>query len=276
VPDDRPYQHPGYAFLQRYGSLQSEADLLAYVAFLREEAKLGGEVPTPLSKIYGHFGMPEPKRVPLEGQQGILLDSDRGLVLIRADDSWVRQRFTEGHELMEFLFDAQVEVQVEPPDWLTAERKEMLCDRGAAELLMPRHLFQPDLRALDLSIGTAKQLARRYQTSLVATLMRMVDLSLEDCALMVWRSGSDGRWQIWWHRSSGAWTGGFVSRERTIDPLELGIKPLQTGVIQKRMGIVPMVNEIIPAMIEVLPTNLGERACILSIVVIQGSGKAAL
>ncbi|NJK51897.1 MAG: hypothetical protein HC936_02155 [Leptolyngbyaceae cyanobacterium SU_3_3] len=53
------------------------------------------------------LGCPPPLRAPLDEQQGILLDSKSGTILIRADDSTARQRFTEGHELMELLFDAQ-------------------------------------------------------------------------------------------------------------------------------------------------------------------------
>jgi IrrE N-terminal-like domain len=261
---DRRYQHPGYAFLHRYGSLQGEADLFAYVDFLRVESGLGAMVPTPLSKIYQHFGMPEPRRVPLEpDQQGILLDSNRGLVLIRSEDSLARQRFTEGHELMEFLFDAQADVgeRLGSPRWLTEEYKEVLCDRGAAELLMPRGLFLQDLRDLGVGISIGKQLAGRYQTSLVATLMRMVDLSDRNCALMVWRQG-DADWKLWWSRVSGSWSGGFVPRDRGIDLGDLGA----VGVVRKRMGIVPLVEQIIPATVETMLTNMGGGPCVLSIV----------
>jgi IrrE N-terminal-like domain len=264
---DRHYQHPGYAFLHRYGSLQNEADLLAYVEFLRIEAALGAGIPTDLSKIYRHFGMPEPRRVPLEpDQQGILLDSNRGLVLIRSEDSLARQRFTEGHELMEFLFDAQADVgeHLGSPRWLTEEYKEVLCDRGAAELLMPGSLFLQDLRDLGVGIGVGKQLAGRYQTSLVATLMRMVDLSDRNCALMVWRQGNPG-WKLWWSRVSRSWSGGFVPREREIELVDLGT----LGVIRKRMGIVPLVEQIIPATVETMLTNMGGGPCVLSIVEIN-------
>ncbi|NJM45598.1 MAG: ImmA/IrrE family metallo-endopeptidase [Alkalinema sp. RU_4_3] len=252
---DRQYQHPGYAFLHCYGSLQSEADVLAYVEFLRTEAKLGAGVPTDLSKVYRHFGMPEPKRVPLDqDQQGILLDSNRGLVLIRSEDSLARQRFTEGHELMEFLFDAQADVgeRLGSPRWLTEDYKEVLCDRGAAELLMPSGLFLQDLRDLGVEIGVGKQLAGRYQTSLVATLMRMVELCSSNCALMVWRQGTAG-WDLWWSRVSGSWSGGFVPRDRGIELVDLGA----IGVVRKRMGIVPLVEQIIPATVETMLTNMG-------------------
>jgi IrrE N-terminal-like domain len=266
-PVSRHYQHPGYAFLHRYGSLQSEADLSAYVEFLRAEANLGAEVPTNLSKVYRHFGMPEPKRVPLDqDQQGILLDSHRGLVLIRSEDSLARQRFTEGHELMEFLFDAQADVgeRLGSPPWLTEAYKEVLCDRGAAELLMPHGLFLQDLQALGLGIGVGKQLAGRYQTSLVATLMRMVDLSDRNCALMVWRQG-DPAWKLWWSRVSRSWSGGFLPRDREIELVDLGA----VGVLRKRMGIVPLVEQIIPATVETMLTNMGGGPCVLSIVEID-------
>ena len=65
------------------------------------------------TKVYAAFGMPIPFRVLLEDQQGILLNSFTGMILIREGDPVVRQRFTEGHELMELLFDAQADVAQE-------------------------------------------------------------------------------------------------------------------------------------------------------------------
>ena len=94
------YQHPGYAFLNRYRSLQTEADVFHYVDFLRESARLNCRPPVDFTKVYAAFGMPILFRVLLEDQQGILLNSFTGMILIRERDPVVRQRFTEGHELM--------------------------------------------------------------------------------------------------------------------------------------------------------------------------------
>ncbi|NJR68137.1 MAG: ImmA/IrrE family metallo-endopeptidase [Synechococcales cyanobacterium CRU_2_2] len=190
------YQHPGYAFLAQHEPIRQEADLLAYVSFLLESAGLDGEPPVDLGQIYRHFEMPQPQRAPLTEQQGVLVDGDRGLILIKADDPVVRQRFTEGHELMELLFEAQEQAHQHPDphqapaSWqVQGDRKEQLCDRLAAELLMPRHSFRARLRYLGSSMATAKTLASDYQTSLLATLLRMMQVGEGAHGLVVWRLG---------------------------------------------------------------------------------------
>ena len=212
--DSRPYQHPGYGFLHQFGSLQSEADVYHYVDFLRQSAGLDGRLPVDLDRIFTHFGMPIPLRVPLEDQQGILLDSDRGVILIREGDPIERQRFTEGHELMELLFDAQdgvtAELQLQPWDLV---RKEKLCDAGAAELLMPQTQFLPHLAHLGTSLGTGRSLCRLYKTSFLATLIRMVQLTQGEHALIFWkpiRNAEGDRLRSEWSVVSPGWTQGFI------------------------------------------------------------------
>lgn len=213
---NRRYQHPGYAFLHRYGSLQTEADVFHYVDFLRDSGKLGDRLPMDLEKIYEAFGMPIPLRVPLEDQQGILLNSATGTILIREGDPIVRQRFTEGHELMELLFDAQADVAAELNlvGWEEA-RKEKLCDAGAAELLMPKALFRSHIGHLGTSMGTARSLSRIYHTSLIATLIRMVELTTNEAAIVLWKpveSRGQSGWQLEWSVVSETWSEGLLLR----------------------------------------------------------------
>lgn len=225
---DRPYQHPGLAFLQQYGSLQTEADLFHYVEFLRRSAGMSpteGALPIDLSPIFAHFGMPVPLRVPLDDQQGILLDSETGVILIRAGDPIERQRFTEGHELMELLFDAQDQVNQELnlPPW-DADRKEKLCDAGAAELLMPKYRFQKHLQHLGTSLETGRTLSRLYQTSWMATLIRMVQLTAGEHALIFWTAVSNAegdRLRSDWSVVSPEWQKGFIPKSFFIPAHEL-------------------------------------------------------
>lgn len=107
VGQPQQYRHPGQVFMSRYGLLHNHEGVFQYVDFLRQEAGLSDEPPVKLSLNYRHFGIPTPLRAPLSDQQGILVDSDAGVILIKEDDPLKRQRFTEGHELMELLFDAQ-------------------------------------------------------------------------------------------------------------------------------------------------------------------------
>ena len=228
--DSRPYQHPGYGFLHQFGSLQSEADMYHYVDFLRQETGLENSLPVDLDRIFTHFGMPIPLRVALEDQQGILLDSDRGVILIREGDPIERQRFTEGHELMELLFDAQdavtVELQLRPWDPV---RKEKLCDAGAAELLMPQAQFQRHLGHLGTSLGTGRSLCRLYKTSLMATLIRMVQLTRGEHALIFWkrvRNAKGDPLRSEWSVVSPEWTHGFIPKSHFIAATTLLGPPL--------------------------------------------------
>ncbi len=232
---NRRYQHPGYAFLHRYGSLQTEADVFHYVDFLRDSGKLGHQLPMDLEKIYEAFGMPIPLRVPLEDQQGILLNSATGMILIREGDPIVRQRFTEGHELMELLFDAQADVakELNLSSWDEA-RKEKLCDAGAAELLMPRALFRSHVNHLGTSIATARSLSRIYNTSLIATLIRMVELTAGEAAIALWKpvdSQGNSGWQLEWSVVSEAWSEGLLSRGLQVTDWELPARTVQLSQV---------------------------------------------
>ncbi len=232
------YQHPGYAFLNRYGSLQTEADVFHYVDFLRESARLNCRPPVDFTKIYAAFGMPIPLRVPLEDQQGILLNSFTGMILIREGDPVVRQRFTEGHELMELLFDAQADVaqELNLPTWDEA-RKEKLCDAGAAELLMPKSLFRSHIQHLGTSMETARSLSRIYHTSLIATLIRMVELTSGDYAIALWKPLPHDRennpqtnqgWQLDWSVVSEAWSEGRLIKGLQVTDWPLDMQRLQS------------------------------------------------
>jgi hypothetical protein len=232
------YQHPGYAFLNRYGSLQTEADVFHYVDFLRESARLNCRPPVDFTKIYAAFGMPIPLRVPLEDQQGILLNSSTGMILIREGDPVVRQRFTEGHELMELLFDAQADVaqELNLPTWDEA-RKEKLCDAGAAELLMPKSLFRSHIQHLGTSMETARSLSRIYHTSLIATLIRMVELTYGDYAIALWKPLPHDRennphtnqgWQLDWSVVSEAWSEGRLIKGLQVTDWPLDMQHLQS------------------------------------------------
>lgn len=86
---------------------------------------------------------------------------------------------------MELLFDAQAEVLGYLPQW-DEDRKERLCDRGAAELLMPAASFVPRLNQWGLSLKTIRTLAEHYQTSLLVTTLRTIQHRTSDHALVLW------------------------------------------------------------------------------------------
>ena len=182
--------HPGHLFIKSHGKPETRDDVLAYVQFLCDESGLDGTLPIDLQKIYRRFGI-HPTCVPLPNLQGLLLNPELGLILINASDPARRQRFSEGHELLEYLFDALPEAR----GWAARQRagvfpqlaKEQLCNEGAAELLMPRAGFVPRVCNLGVSYDTARHLAAEYNVSLTAALVQMARTAPGLHAVVLWR-----------------------------------------------------------------------------------------
>lgn len=273
------YRHPGQVFLSRYGLLNNDEAVFRYVDFLRQEARLSDKPPVDLSLIYRHFGIPTPLRAPLTDQQGILVDSDTGVILIKEDDPIVRQRFTEGHELMELLFDAQERLLGGVrPSW--HEQKEQLCDQGAADLLMPQSSFLPLLHDLGISLRTARTLANLYQTSLLATLVRMIQHGNGASALVMWHCAFKRRemnylnaaavlpqmkLRVWWRTRTRSWNSGFIPKNKSVAHESLISFAYTTGQPQNGTEILNLGWGPVHCQIEAIPVQLGSKYCVLSL-----------
>ncbi len=113
----------------------------------------------------------------------------------------VRQRFSLAHELGHLLL--QKYQALRPPRSANAQREyrghghsddeERLCDKIAAEILMPLLAFQEDGWMEGWSVRNVRLLASKYNTSVPATAMRMIDLMPDEALMGVWKvSGNDG------------------------------------------------------------------------------------
>ena len=184
------YANPGALFLRKFGPVCHVVDVMRYVAFLRDEAGLGIEPPIDLSLVYRRFEIPVPALVPLPNQQGLLVNSERGVILINEGDLATRRRFTEAHEVIELLFSAQpsgIGWAARRAGAFKMGTKEQLCNEGAAELLMPRESFVPRLKRMGISFQAAWFLSEEYRVSATAALVHMVRLGKGHHAVVVWR-----------------------------------------------------------------------------------------
>lgn len=191
--DHLQYIHPGKAFVKQFGLPQETKDVLHYVDFLRQEAKIEDVPPIQLTKIYSHFRMPIPHKTSLpEDTQGLLINPERGTILVNDSDPQTRQRFTEAHELMELLFTAFPSNK----GWAAAaqrvgnfryETKELLCNEGAAELLMPKTIFHSRIESLGISFQSARQVAAEFEVSTTAALVQMTRVGSGRRVIVLWR-----------------------------------------------------------------------------------------
>ena len=280
VSQSQSYRHPGQAFISRYGLVDSEIKVFQYVDFLRQEARLSDFPPVGLEAIYQHFKMPTPLRAPLVDQQGILVNSDAGVILIKEDDPIVRQRFTEGHELMELLFDAQERLSEGAKLPWNEQEKEKLCDRGAAELLMPQSSFIPQLQASGMSLQTGCTLANLYQTSLLATMLRMMQYGVGAYVLIMWHSAltrkemqmsnklgtsPQEKLRVWWSTRTQNWHCGFIPKNKSISQDSLIFKAHATGQAQEGTETLDLGWGSFECRVEVMPVQIGDKNSVLSL-----------
>lgn len=275
------YRHPGQLFIEEYGIPTDRVSVLHYPQFLRSAAGLTDKPPIDLATIYRCFGMVEPLRVPLVDQQGILVDANTGLILIKEDDAIARQRFTEGHELMELLFDA-IEQADHCYNW-SHDEKERLCDQGAAELLMPRSQFILHLQALGISLKSGRSLAKLYQTSLMATLIQMMNYGSGSYALVLWHPALRKQEQmtqeqitadkvqpkkklrVWWRCCTRDWAGGFIPPNKSVSSMSLITQAHLSQQAQVGTELLPISKPPIHCRMEVLPIQTNTKSYVLSL-----------
>lgn len=141
---------------------------------------------------------------PLDGSAArILGKDDRAYITVDANTSLARQRFSAGHELGHWMRDrGKVAFACTDRDfdgyWVD-DHPERRANRYAADLLLPRKLFQPVARSMAPTFESTRELARMFTTSLTATAIRFVELSQEPAMIIAsdprhgrkWFSASD-------------------------------------------------------------------------------------
>jgi Zn-dependent peptidase ImmA (M78 family) len=123
----------------------------------------------------------------LQPWDGVLArEKGQFVVGVRASDGIERQRFTVLHEAGHTLlpgFAQSRQYRCDGP----RSRDEQLCDIAAAELLLPKRFFIPDLLEAGLGLAGVEELASLYEASIEATALRTVDLGPGPGMLLVFR-----------------------------------------------------------------------------------------
>lgn len=284
---ERQYQNPGRLFIDRFEIPKDEEAIIRYADFLREEAGLSDQPPIDLTKIFDHFGI-QSHPASLVDQQG-LSDGLLGFMLIKDDDPAARRRFSQAHELIEFLFHEYRTL----PEWGRSyysthlPAKERLCQRGAAMLLMPSSSFVPIMLEQGVSLESASVLAGMYETSLLATLNRMLTASKDKLLLVVWRYGlkpkqavqqqaglfGDGlvaspqkKLRIWWPpvTSAGA-NNGFIPLHQSVHDGSVIVKAYETGQLHYGKERFQLKGIQGYYQVQAKRITVGNEACVLSL-----------
>ncbi len=118
--------------------------------------------------------------LPLDGCEArIVGNGDKAIAAINSRSSKERQRFSLGHELGHWQFHRNRILLCQASDiggyGSKSNPSEKVADQFAADLLMPRFLFDPALRQHQkLSFKTIRLLSAEFGCSLTATAIRVV------------------------------------------------------------------------------------------------------
>ena len=151
-----------------------------------------------LEAIAFHLGASVRYR-PLEGCEARIIGSaDRAIITIREASVRRRQRFSLAHEIGHWTFDrgkhlvCRVE-ESHPQDRMSPER---VANGFAGDLLMPRYIFSPAMKSLRrLDFRGVKEMSARFDTSLYATAIRMVEVGPFD-AFLVCHTSKGRKWHV--------------------------------------------------------------------------------
>ena len=117
-----------------------------------------------------------------------------------------RQRFSFAHELAHLILrESGVSMSRGPASKNrhtgASTPEERLCDQIAAEILMPRADFQNAGNSAGWTLTSLGRLAAKYETSMEATAIRMVDLMPEPSILGVWKYADNETPSLRWAHS---------------------------------------------------------------------------
>ena len=172
-------------------------------------------VSSPAERVLLDLGITEPGEIDLEAiawhlgvrvkicdldgcEARIIGHHDRAIIRVDRRASYRRRRFSIGHELGHWRHHRGKMLVCRPEDIgnrkPSAPRIEREADRYAADLLLPRYLFDPLARQHDRpTIKTVRELADAFDVSLTATAIRLVE-SRHSPAMLVCHGPAGRKW----------------------------------------------------------------------------------
>jgi hypothetical protein len=149
----------------------------------------------------------------LQGCEAQIIGSDnRAIIGVKRDALRSRQRFSIAHELGHWIRDRgklagfTCTAKSFVSEWSREgkDNPERRANRFAADLLLPEKMFKPDARDREMTFATASLLAARYETSLTATALRLVELGSFP-AMLVCTEGGRRKWFVPSRDVRGLW-----------------------------------------------------------------------
>ncbi|MDB5620418.1 ImmA/IrrE family metallo-endopeptidase [Tardiphaga sp.] len=151
---------------------------------------------TPAEALLQELGITEPCEIDLEAiahhvgarvrfrpltgcEAHILGCNGHALITVKAESSGRRKRFSIAHELGHWRFHRGQTLVCRVDEYQPREGRspEKVADAYAADLLMPRYIFEPMARQIEkFDFASIRGLADAFKSSLTATSIRLIEL----------------------------------------------------------------------------------------------------
>ena len=158
--------------------------------FVRETGSLG--LPPSVEAYVQHIGGVLRHEADLpDDEPGYSFESNgKHFICVNDKDSEERRRFTACHEIAHIVLGLPSD-HSSMPWWSYAKRpkNEVLCDVFAAELLLPKQLFEPLVREEQIGLSAIDELGRRFLASATATGSRYAMVMDAPCAFVLSENG---------------------------------------------------------------------------------------
>jgi hypothetical protein len=158
--------------------------------------------------------------------EGCLIPCDGDFIIeLRKDRPYGRTNFTCAHELGHtFFYESVPSIKYRTatssqPHYDPEE--ERLCNVAAAELLMPSDVFRKISRDYSPSPQSLHLIAQTFESSLMATIVRLLSLRVWDSKFICWQM-KDGRLKARWLAQPGRGLAYFPNLE-IINPVSSGV-----------------------------------------------------
>lgn len=118
---------------------------------------------------------------PIDGCEARILGiGDRAIITVNSNAMRERQRFSAAHELGHWMRDRgkiafACTDQMLVKEW-GDDNPERRANRYAADLLLPRKMFELQARAMPATLASARNLAKTFETSMTSTAIRLVEV----------------------------------------------------------------------------------------------------
>lgn len=161
---------------------------------LLQSSAVSHRIPPFFARDYAPLlGISRIERVDLGNVDALLFPGQEGYcVKLNSKHHFNRQNFSLAHEIGHLLVDRMLNecssgaVELRSSKEADPGEIERLCNRIAAELLMPESLFGPALSSHGVSVSAIEPLSSIFRTSATATARRIVEVSKELCIVLYW------------------------------------------------------------------------------------------